>query len=236
MPRIPEKTRLDDSADIYQPRTEKKVKEQLKEMNTQEKLAFLWEYYKVQAGIIVLAIALIIYIIKEIITPDVKPKFNAAIINNPINSIMLEEYANSFAEKLQLDPVRESVVLNDNFYTDDIGLASSSLQALAAYISGAEIDVIIAPETNFKQYAYYGYFKKLSDALPTDVYSSLADYFFISDQEDDPEKSPYGIYLDKSNLFGGVKYKYDSYVLGIVANSPHPDTTVEFIKYLFEKK
>lgn len=236
MPRIPEKTRLDDSADIYKPRTEKSAKEQLKEMNFREKLAFLWEYYKIHAVIIVLAIALIIYIVKEILTPDVKPKFYAAIINSPINSIALEEYANSFKERLQLDPVRESVILNDSFYTDDISTANASLQALTAYISGADVDVIIAPETNFKQYAYYGYFKKLSEALPTDVYSSLADYFFISDQDEDPETNPYGIYLDNSNLFGGLKYKYDSYVLGIVANSQHQENTVEFIKYLFEKK
>jgi len=231
---IPEKTLLDDSADIYQPREEKSVREKLKEMNTQEKLAFLWEYYKIQAGIIVLVIVVLAYIIKEIITPDVKPKFNAAIINSPVSTTMLQEYADAFADKLQLNPIRESVVLNDNFYLDDMGLASGSIQALNAYIAGAEIDVIIAPETTFKQFAYYGYFRKLSEALPTDVYSSLADYFFISELEDDPEMNPYGIYLDESSIFGGVKYKYDSYVLGIVANSQHPDNTVEFIRFIFE--
>lgn len=233
---MPKKTRLDESAQIYQPRSEKTEREKLKDMSTKDKLSYLWEYYRISAFIIVAAVVLLIYVIYKIITPDVKPQFNAAIINGSIFTTSLEHYADDFAEHLQLDPKRESVVLNNNFFTDYGGLASSSAEALVAYIAGGEIDVIIAPETNFKQYAYYGYFKKLSEALPTDVYSSLTDYFFISDQEDDTEKNPYGIYLDNSDLFKDAIYKSDSYVLGIMANGPHTDNTVEFIKYLFEKK
>jgi hypothetical protein len=233
---MPKKTRLDESAEIYQPRSEKTEREKLKDMSIKGKLSYLWEYYKIHAFITVAAVALLIYVIHEIITPDVKPQFNAAIINGSVYTTSLEQYADAFAQRLQLDPMRESVVLNNNFFTDYGGLANSSAETLVAYIAGGEIDVIIAPETNFKQYAYYGYFKKLSEALPTDIYSSLTDYFFISDQEEDPEKSPYGIYLDNTDLFKDAKYKNDSYVLGIMANGPHADNTVEFIKYLFEKK
>jgi len=232
---MPKKTRLDDSAEIYKQRTDKTEREKLKEMNMQEKLAYLWEYYKTHALVTIIAIAFIIYIIKEIITPDVVPKFNAAIINSPINTVELTEYGDSFEEWLQLSPERESVILNDNFYTD-FGMGYTSIQTLVAYVSAGDLDVIIAPETEFAQYAKHGYFKNLSEALPTDVYSNLANYFYFSDLQDDPEKNPYGIYLDNSNLFKGKKYNSSSYVLGIVLNCPNADNSVEFIKYLFRNE
>jgi hypothetical protein len=213
----------------------KTAKEAFKEMTISEKIAYLWEYYKVQFFLIVLAVAVVIYVIKEIITPDITPRFNAAIINSAVNPVTLEQYAKDFEDHLQLDPLKESVILNDNFYTDIYGLGSSSAEALVAYIAAGEIDVMIAPETSFKQYAYYGYFKKLSEALPTDIYTSLADYFFIYDQEEDPERCPYGIYLYNSDLFKGLKYNADNYVLGILINGQNTDNTIEFIRYLFKR-
>lgn len=233
---MPKKTRLDDSADIYNPRQLKTAGEAFKEMTISEKLSYLWEYYKVHFFLIALSIAVAIIIIKEVATPDVTPGFNAAIINSAVNPIALEQYSRDFEEHLQLDPLKENVVLNDNFYTDIYGLGSSSAEALVAYIAAGEIDVMIAPETSFKQYAYYGYFRKLSDALPTDIYTALADYFFIYDREEDPEKCPYGIYLYNSDLFNGLKYNADNYVLGIMVNGPNMENTIEFIRFLFKNR
>jgi hypothetical protein len=97
-----------------------------------------------------------------------------------------------------------------------------------------EIDVIIAPESLFKQYTDNGYFAALSDELPTDVYCSLTDSFFLSGTSDDPEKNAYGIYLTNSDLFKNVTYNDEPYVLGILQNYPHKENTVEFIRYLFK--
>ena len=228
------KTRLDDSADIYKQRVEKSEKEKLKEMDFKGKLAYLWEYYRIHALIIIAVVALTAYIIKIIVTPDIKPEFNAVIINNIIDPTTLEQYEDSFAEWLQLDPAQHKVVLNANLYTGQMDYTSS--QALGAFIAASQIDVIIAPESDFSEYVKRGYFKKLFDALSTDVYSSLTDYFYMQQTNDDSEKSPYGIYLDSTKLFKDIKYGSDSYILGVVANCPHPDNTVEFIKYLFEKE
>lgn len=241
---MPKSTRLDDSADIYQPRTEKTEKEKLKDMNLKEKLAYLWEYYKIHALVIIGVVALIIYIVREIVTPDINTVFNAVVINSPVDSIEMQKFADSFGQHLQLDPRRENVTINDGFYTDSV-MANSALSAIPAYIAGKILDVIIAPESEIQPYAANGYLKKLSEALPTDIYSSLTDYFYMSELNDDPdnpdnfvssEESPYGIYLDNTKLFKGRKYNSESYVLGIVVNSQHTDNAVEFIKYLFEEK
>jgi hypothetical protein len=232
---MPKQTRLDEHAEIYQPRKEQTEKEKLKDMNFRDKLAYLREYYKIHAAIAVAVIALIIYIVHEILTPDIKPQFYAAIINSTVDPTVIEQYSADFASFLQLDPKRESVELNNTFYLSEDEYISSSQQVLSTYMAVGEIDVIIAPESTFKQFNYYGYFAKLSDELPTDVYSSLTDDFFISGQKEDPEKNAYGIYLNNSNLFKDATYNGEPYILGIIPNYSHEDNTLGFIKYLFRK-
>jgi hypothetical protein len=229
-------TKLDDQAIIYQPRTEQTEKEKLKDMSFKKKLAYLWEYYKIHAIIAIAVISLIYYFINNILTPDVSPQFNAAVINNSIPEDVWEEYKADFGEYLQIDPERESIEFNTSFYLNNSSELSMNMQqVLTTYIAAEEIDVMIAPESEFQKYSYYGYMAKLSDALPTDVYSSLTDNFFITDLEDDPEKNVYGIYLSDTTLFQNNTNPEDPYILGIIVNHPHSDNTVEFIRYLFQE-
>lgn len=234
---MPKQTKLDEQAEIYQPRKVQTEKEKLREMSFEDKLSYLWEYYKVHAAITVAVLALIIYIVYEIVTPDVKPQFYAAIINSALPAETTKAYGDEFAKYLELDPKTQNVFLNDEFYfSTDSEMASSMQQVLSTYVAAGEIDVIIAPESDFANFAYYSYMAKLSDELPTDVYSTLTDNFYITDTEEDSEKAAYGIYLDNSDLFKGLKYNGEPYVLGIIQNYSHIDNTVEFIKYLFKNK
>jgi hypothetical protein len=232
---MPKQTRLGEDAEIYQPRREQSEKEKLSDMTFRNKLAYLWMYYRIQAFATIVAVALAGYIVYTIVTPDIKTQFYAAIINNTIHTETLDQLTIDFSNYLQIDPKIEKVDINSGFYFNADGeYAMNMRQALTTYVSAQEIDVIIAPESEFKNFAYYGYFNKLSDQLPTDVYSDLTDYFYMSDQEDSPERNVYGIYLTESDLFKKNANNKDPYILGIVANSKHPDNTVDFIKYLFQ--
>lgn len=234
---MPKQTKLDEHAVIYQPRKALSEKEKLNDMSFHDKLNYLWEYYRIHAAIAVGVIALIIYIIYEIVTPDVKSQFYAAIIDSTIDTKVMQEYSDTFGKYLELDPKTQSVEFNDQFYfSSESDYAASLQQVLATHIAANEVDVIIAPESEFANYVTYGYFAKLSDELPTDIYSSLTDSFYISSTEEDSTKNAYGIYLTDSNLFKDLKYNGDPYVLGIVANYPHEENTVEFINYLFKDK
>lgn len=231
---MPKQTKLDEQAIIYQPRKEQTEKEKLKDMSFGGKLAYLWEYYKIHAAITIAAIAFIGYIIYESVTPDITPALYAAIINSAVDPTVLEDYKEGLAEYLNIDPDRESIDLSDSFYLSSTGEASSSMQqVLTTHIYAGEIDVIIAPESEFKNYTYYDTFSSLSEKLPTDVYSSLTDYFYISSTESDTSSKSYGIYLTDTDLFKDLTYNSEPYVLGILGNSPHEDNTIEFIKYLF---
>ncbi|HWT73887.1 MAG TPA: hypothetical protein VN258_04090 [Mobilitalea sp.] len=230
---MPKQTKLDEQAAIYQPRKKQTEKEKLKDMPFKDKLTYLYEYYRIHAIVAIAVIALILYFIHQIRTPDIKPSFYAAIVNSAVDQTKLQNYATEFSDYLQLDPKRNSVELNDTFYITNDSM-SSMQQVLTTYMAAAEVDVIIAPESTFKEYAYYSYFAKLSDELPTDVYSELTNYFYISGTEEDSQKNAYGIYLADTDLFNGVTYNSEPYVLGIIPNYPHQDNTIDFIRYLFK--
>lgn len=232
---MPKQTRLDDNAFIYQQRPVQTEKEKLKNMNFREKVAYLWEYYRVYAAVAAVVIALIAYFIYEMVTPDVRPQFYAAIMDSAVDPEVLEQYESDFADYLHLDPKRESVELNATFFSANNEYALSTQQVLTTFMAAGEVDVIIAPESVFERFVKIGNFAKLYDELPTDVYSSLTDYFYISETSEDTEKNAYGIYLNGSDLFKDVTYNGEPYVLGIIPNYPHEENTVEFIKYLFKK-
>ena len=231
---MPKQTKLDEQSIIYQPRKTQTEKEKLKDMRFGEKLSYLWEYYKIHAAIAIVAIALIGYIVYESVTPDINTVLYAAIVNSAVDPTILDEYKEGLGEYLMLDPELEDIDLNDSYYLSlDGGSATSMQQVLITHIYAGEIDVIIAPESDFKNLAYYDNFSNLSSELPTDVYSSLTDYFYLTDTESDPAMKSYGIYLNDTDLFKDLTYNGEPYVLGIMGNCPHEDNTVEFIKYLF---
>lgn len=225
-------TRLDDSANIYQHREIKSEKEKLRDMSWGDRLNYLWDYYRFHGLIIILSVSLLVYIIYKIVTPDIETRFYAAFINSPINPDTLKEYQMDFHEHLNLDPELEEVFFNDSFYFGSPSEYSIAMrQALQAYVANSEIDVIIAPESEFKTLNYFGFFDDLSDQLPTDLYSALTNSFYISSTEENPESQVYGIYLTELELYSA--YNKDPYIIGIVANSKYKDNAVEYIRYLF---
>jgi hypothetical protein len=233
---MPKETKLTEDAVIYQPRQKLTEKQKLKDMNFQDKLSYLWEYYKIHAIVIVGVIALLSYIIYEVITPNIETRFYAAIINNTIGDEVWEQYSTQLSEYLELDEKTESVQLNHNFYLNSNSEYSMNMQqALSTYVAAGEVDVIIAPESTFREYAYYGFFQKISDHIPTDLYTSLADYVFVSNTEEVAEKSAYGIYLTDTKLFRENAVNTDPYILGILANSGNKENAAEFLRMLYNE-
>lgn len=232
---MPKKTVLDDSAEIYQIKKPKTEREKLRELPFKKKLEYLWEYYRLHALGIVIGLAIIVYVIYQIASPDIETVFYAALINNTINEDIINEVQSDFANHLEINPKTEKVALNTTFYFHGSpDFEAASRMSLTAFISAKEVDIIIAPKSEFQTYAYNGFLDKLSDQLPTDLYSALTDHFYMSNQAEDPENSVYGIYLTESELFKNHAINTDPYILGIVVNGQHKGNSIQFLRYLFD--
>lgn len=233
---MPKQTRLSEDASIYQQRQELTEKDKLKDMSRRGKLAYLWEYYRIHALVILLAIGFAVYIIYSIVTPKVETELYAAIINNTISDEIWEQYQTDVSDYLKLDPKRQDVILNRGFYLNgETEYAMNMQTALMAYVSAGDVDLLIAPESQFQQYTNNGFNDKLYDDLPTDLYSELTDRLYVTSTEDDPEESAYGIYLTDTKLFSEYADNTEPYILGIIVNSSHKENAIEFIRMLFHQ-
>ncbi|CRZ33263.1 hypothetical protein DFR55_1561 [Herbinix hemicellulosilytica] len=236
---MPKKTRLGDDAAIYQQKnTQMSEKEKLKNMSWKDRFDYIWEYYKYHGLAIVLAIILIIYTVITILKPKTETILYAAIVNNPIPIDVWPEYKDKLTDYLELDPETEDIFLNYNFYfntTSDYEVGMR--QVLSYHLAASEIDLIIAPLSEFSQYVKFGFFDPLSDQLPTDLYSLLTDKFYLSSTEDNPRVSAYGIYLTDTKLFREYSITTEEpYLIGIVVNSKYKKNAIEFIRYIFSEK
>ncbi len=230
-------TRLDDDALIYQPRKEQTEREKLKDMPFRKKIEYLSEYYKFHALVTVVAIILIAYTANTILNPPSSTRFYAAMISSPVDQKLLAEYTSGFEKYLNLNPKKEKIELSNNYnFSMKDSLSMDLEQALITRVSAKQVDVIIAPESYFKKYASAGSFLKLSDQLPTDIYSSLTDQFYITHTDEDKDQTAYGIYMNNTELYKNITKNSDPFVLGIVANSKHVDNSIEFVRYVFRKK
>lgn len=240
---MPKQSKLSESAEIYQVRKEQSEKEKLSEMSFKEKAGYLWEYYRVHAFVFIVSVTIIASVIYNIAKPNIETKLYTAIINNTLSDEYLEDLQIEFAEHLKLNPEREDIKLNTQFYFNGTADYSMNMkQVLTTYVAAQDVDIIIAPESEFKEYALYGYMSTISDILPTDLYTSLTDQLYIGKKEIDPEEATYeegvyGIYVDDTDLFKNhtVSPSSERYLLGIIANSRHEENAVEFIRYLFNQ-
>ncbi len=234
---MPKNTRLGEDAAIYQKHKRQSEKEKLKDMPLKKKISYLWDYYRYHALFTILIVAFIFYIIYTFIKPKVETMLYTAIINNTVEPQIWDEYKEKVTEALELDSSSEEVVFNHSFYFNGTSdYASGMRQTFAVYLAATEIDLVIAPLSEFSNYVENDFFTPLSDHLPTDLYSSLTDKFYLGATADNPKVAAYGIYLEDTKLYKEHSYKSDDpVILGIVANANHKQNAAKFIRFLFSE-
>ena len=229
----------EDSAAIYQLRKQQTEKQKLSDMTFKEKVIYFNDYYRFKSIAIIAILLFGIYVAYSILAPKPETVLYAAVINYALDEESAATLQSDFGKHLGINPKTEEIMVDTSFFIGGEGDDSSQFsisneQKLTTYFYAAEIDVIIAPESKFASYAHFGNFSKLSDQLPTDLFSSLADSFYSSDIEDDSTVSAYGIYLDGATIYDNKGEIIDRPVLGIVANSKYKPNVIELIRYLFQ--
>lgn len=237
---MPKKTVLDEDAAIYQQKNSISRKEKLKDMPFNKRVGYFWDYYRYHALITIALIALISYSIYSLTQPKLETSLYAVIVNNTVEPQVWEQYTEKVSDYLELDPAIDDVVFNYNFYYNNNArdYEANMRQAFVAYLQASDIDVIIAPLSEFSNYVDNGFFAPLSDQLPTDLYSSLADRFYLSATIDNPRVSAYGIYMEDTKLYKEHSRPTDDdpVLIGIVVNSKRKENSIEFIRYVYDEK
>lgn len=230
---LAKQTRLNDDAQLYQPRDTRTEKEKFKSMNFKEKLEYFNQYYLTKTIGLLVGIGFFGYLLYSMFGPKVETVLYTAVVDACIDTETVNSFQTDMMKRLELDPTKSTVLFDDDFYLTNASEYSASNQTrLVTYAMSGDIDIIIAPEEVFSQYASAGYFIKLSECLPPQMFSTLTDHFFYYTTENDAQEASYGIYLDEyavKDSNGDIVLRP---VLGILANAKHTENAVSFIESL----
>ncbi|NMM96823.1 hypothetical protein G1C98_1559 [Bifidobacterium sp. DSM 109960] len=200
------------------------------------KLTYFREHFLVPLLAAIIVIALATFMIVKAATPATRPKLYAAVIDSAITTTEAQQLQKDFSAKLG-----QSVNIDSYFDTSKDGL-----DKLQTMLSSKQIDVIIAPQSKFKQLAGYGYFRNLATSLNTTQRNSLKNDLvrlngYDDADDDDPDVSgsgkgaakPYGLSLAQAKTWNSFDGADSKALIGIAANTQNAGTAREFIDWLY---
>ena len=240
-------------------------REALKNGTFKQKMAYFWCYYKWHVIITVAAAAIIASFIYEFVTQK-DSAFYGVFLNSFVmddSGEYLQGFAEAAGiDTNEFDIGIDNSLFISKEGMDQNTVAS--VQKLMVYIAAAEIDVVASDTETFEQYANNNNFADLRDVLSPQQIEKYEPYFYYVDQKaiaekdaandandldyvpnyPDPTKPeemqqpvPVAIYIDSSNpLFEHYQFSKSPVVIGVVVNTPRPETATAFIDYIFSQE
>lgn len=234
----------------------------LKNGTFKQKLSYFWYYYKWHTIGSIAALVAVILLIHDIVSQK-NEVFYAAMLNSS-DLLQDESFAEQFMAYAGIDPNVDTATFDDSLSIsfsnlNEITLASA--QKLQATIIAGKVDVIVAGDELFENYANDGVVTDLRQMMTSEQLAIYEPFLYYVDRvlveqiaeanynldtsfqpkSPDPTKPelmeepvPVGIYVDGSTILTS-SYRIsdgDRIVVGFLANSQHADMSVMFIEFL----
>ncbi len=223
-----------------------------KELNTKQKLQYIWDYYKIPiTGALILIYALTSFIHGRVTAK--KTVFCLAMINSNATDLMEDTFIDDFSKTCEdFDPARQDMRLEADFTFEGYDLiASSYMQRLLAEYNVGAIDATISSKKVMEELAAHQAFADLSEVLPGDLFNKLQSegYEIICTDYEDPATKethsfPFAVNISGSGIikkgFTDVTGEPHSYFdedcyYALSPNSSYIDNGIAFLEYLLEK-
>ena len=138
------------------------------EMDRQQKIQYLKDYYLFPAVVVIVLIAVTVSLIWHVAKPRTENLLYAAVIDESLDEKKLAQATADMGELLGADGKRKTVQIDDSFYIRD-----GALDKLQVYLHNQQIDVVILDRELFEEYAGYGYFESLDEVTGEKIRRSL---------------------------------------------------------------
>lgn len=216
--------------------------QKLHTMTFQEKVSYLWEYYRIHALVAIVLVAGIIYFVHTIVTAKDYCFYAIMLNSQPLSS---EEIGESFAAYSDLDLEKYDCYIDTTTTlsaADDDAVTSPSseydmvtMQKIMAVTQTNELDAVVFQDSFFDTYATNEMFVDLRTILSKEDLSRYKERLYYTDFESE-KQVPVGILLNDSPFVqkSGC-YAQTTPVFGICVSSQHPDTCVNYLHYLFDE-
>lgn len=222
-------------------------KKSFREMNFKDKVKHFWHYYKVHVGVATVIIAFIAYLIlhNTLFKPLPYGFAGYALSSNyyaATDLTAIDTFIHDFAVYAEINTDEYQVAFDvSNAVNPDSGDMLDMAVDMKIVNAGGhgEVDVLIGSEEQINFYIINNFYRKtLDELLPEDLFQQLVEQeriYYYYDEESDAEYA-IGIYIKDAPLIQELGlYNEDSDpVLAICALSERTNTSVEFVRYIFE--
>ena len=213
------------------------------EMDRQQKIQYLKDYYLLPAVGVILLIAVAVSLIWHVARPRTENLLYAAVIDESLDEKKLAQVTADLSNLLGADGKRKTVQIDDSFYVKD-----GALDKLQVYLHSQQIDVVILDRELFEEYAGYGYFESLDEVTEEDLEKKYGEsYQYAAGYKEDDEVSfedhetgqgevkPYGISLSGDNRFTEMSEYIKDPVFAVAVGTKNPENALKFLEYLMEE-
>ena len=214
----------------------------LKEMSFKDKFWYIWEYYKFPIIGVIIAVFLVGSIGSAMYNNRFDTALSCAVLNSRYDSdaLTVDQYFNEgfrafigLDENTKIDvdysmsPTFDESAMNEYSYAE--------LAKLTAMSSSKGLDVMIGRPDVIDHYGEMDGFLNLEEALPPDLYEQVKDYLYPVTNAETGQESFCGLRLEDTSFGEKTGLILDNPVLTVMSNSPHTDTAIQLIRYIFEQ-
>ncbi len=211
-------------------------KKTFQEMTVREKIEHIWEYYKLAVFGIIAGVALIIYIIMKILNPDPDVILGVTLVNS--YSRMTGESENIFEQYLLdngYNPEEETISVNESLYISEGGMGQSdmaSLQALMAWTSVGEIDILAGDENVMNMLGNSGGLLEMEEVLTPAQMEQYGDRLYTTKDPETGQEYVCALKLPEGNLLNKAGYYSGDVWVGIPSTSKRQELAIKIFNYI----
>ena len=218
---------------------ELKPEEYMEQMNSKQKLSYIWEYYKLPIIAVLIAIVAVSYFIYEQKTKDIYVLDVMLIgdsmeydkqqeLSDTITEQFVREYSSNSREKANVEFVPVTI---DN---GQRSLSYEYVQKLMACMAAGQLDVMVMDESIYQSYAEQGAFLNLEE-LGIVIPQGKGDEV-IEAKDEDGKAYTAGIRFDSGDgILSAVGFDSKDKIICVSVNTNHKETSGKVVQWLINQ-
>lgn len=214
-----------------------KEKEKLKNMSTQDKIWYIWEYYKVHMLAAAALLFLVYLIINMIYQSTFETRLSYIVINNAnAQNTDLISFNQEFKEFMHYGK-KDRVEAEGSLYIQYGDRASemeyAGMAKISALVASNELDMMIADQMNIDHYMELDAYVDLQQFLPDELWQQVKDSVYYA-KDSQGRDVPCALDLNSTRFPEKTGVEITPCYLGIVSNTGRSDTILSWIRFVLE--
>lgn len=215
----------------------KEERERLKGLSFKKKLEYIWDYYKMELGILLVVLVIIGLSVQVMKGSGKTTVLSAALINvEKVSGGETLEFSREFSDDLELDEKKEDISFDDsyvmNMQSDDIMTTACQTKLIAA-IQAETLDVMLMPEDVYQHYLKAGAYLNLEEVLGKDFLNQYPELVCTGREEGGREDHVYGLKFEENEKLEALYGKRTVY-FAVASGSKNGEYVKRLAEYLME--